>query len=290
MGTKPLKIAVLSGKGGTGKTFVSVNLAYVNSNAIYVDCDIEEPNGDLYFKSKLLKENSVDVKLPKIDHSKCSGCRQCIEFCKFNALAFINNKVKVFEDICHSCGGCTIICQEFAITEFDKRIGTITKGISDDTPVLSGVLNIGSKSGVPIIKQQLEEISNHSNLTIIDCPPGSSCTVMESIVDADYCLLVVEPTIFGIHNFNMVYNLVKLFNKPFGAIVNKSIDDNSLVENFCNENSIKILESIPFDFDVNQMNSEGMIISKELIKYKKIFEDISGKIFAEVNHESNTCS
>jgi MinD superfamily P-loop ATPase len=218
---KFMKIAVLSGKGGTGKTFVSVNLASSVPESVYVDCDVEEPNGHLFFKPKEVEERKISVKIPVIDHKKCDGCRACIEFCRFNALAFVGGKVKVFNEVCHSCGGCKLVCPKEAITEIDKVIGEVQKGVSGNNIVYTGILKIGEVSGVPIIKELLEENKNTEAEVFIDCPPGSACVVMESIKDADYCVLVAEPTAFGLHNLNLVYELVKIFKKPYGVIINK---------------------------------------------------------------------
>ena len=246
---KDLKIAVLSGKGGTGKTLLSVNLAAAASQSNYIDCDVEEPNGHLFFKPKWYMEKDVCVKIPVVDESICDGCRKCVDFCRFNALAYINNRLKIYEDICHSCGGCILVCPLMALTEKDKLIGKVSLGNSEDVRVLSGMINIGESSGTPIIKELLSQSRSLSDKrpTFIDCPPGSSCIVMESIKDADFCLIVMEPTIFGRHNFDMVYDLVKLFNKPNAVVINKSIDGYNPSEDFSDKNEIKILEKIPFD-------------------------------------------
>lgn len=271
MGTK---IAVLSGKGGTGKTLVSVNLASVVYDSIYIDCDVEEPNGHLFFKPKELESEKVAVKIPFIDTEKCDGCRKCIDFCKYNALAYFNSRVNVFEGICHSCGGCQLVCPNGAISEKDKTIGRINKGFSDSVSIYSGELKIGEVSGVPIIKELLNENKFKNNDIFIDCPPGSACVVMESIKDVDYCILVAEPTTFGLHNLKMVHELVKIFNKPYGIVINKYIQGEDIVDEFCYENNIKILAKIPYDRDLGEMNSNGEIISIRKYKYKEIFLDI----------------
>ncbi|MDD4321804.1 MAG: AAA family ATPase, partial [Acidaminococcaceae bacterium] len=190
-----MHIAVLSGKGGTGKTFVSVNLAAAAPKAVYIDCDVEEPNGYLFFKPVNVKEEKIIVKLPVVDSKLCTGCRKCVDFCAFNALAYIGSKVKIFDEVCHSCGGCKLVCPEKAITEKDKIIGSVQCGQSKNVGVNTGILNAGETSGIPIIKKLLKDIKNAEHqLNIIDCPPGSACIVMESIKDADYCILVAEPT------------------------------------------------------------------------------------------------
>jgi MinD superfamily P-loop ATPase len=271
------KIAVLSGKGGTGKTIVSVNLASAVGNAYYVDCDVEEPNGHLYFKPEILNERAVSVLIPKIDQELCIGCKECVEFCKFNALAF-GKKVILFKEICHSCGGCALVCPVKAITETEKTVGIVNIGVSDRVKTVGGIMNTGEASGIPIIKKILECIKDKSGYIFIDCPPGSACIVMESIKDADYCILVAEPTIFGAHNLAMVYELVRLFNKPCGAVLNKCTAGNNPSEEFCKENNIEILVRIPFDTELGELNSNGKIAVRENYKNKELFYSLLTKV------------
>ncbi len=286
-----MKIAVLSGKGGTGKTLISVNLAAVTKKATYIDCDVEEANGHLFFKPEWVQKKDIAVKIPQVNQEACDGCRKCVDFCKFNALAFIKDELKIFEEICHFCGGCMLVCPTQALAEKDKVIGTIHKGISDNVTVFTGILNTGEPSGVPIINQLLsKENLKENDLTIIDCPPGSACVVMESIKDADYCLLVAEPTLFGVHNLNMVYRLVKLFNKPFGVVLNKSLKEDNPAEKFCLDNNIKILSKIPFDSELQTLNSNGEIVVKKLKKYQEIFISLLDAVLKEVYHETTSNS
>lgn len=277
-----MKIAVLSGKGGTGKTLVSVNLAAASKNAVYVDCDVEEPNGHLFLKPEGVKTDYVSVKIPVVDHEKCNGCRKCVDFCRFNALAYVGGKVVVFDDICHSCGGCALLCPQKAISEIDKNIGRVETGVSDNVKVMTGILNTGIASGVPIIKALIDRISS-DDLTIIDCPPGSACVVMESIKEADFCVLVAEPTIFGTHNLNMVYDLVKLFDKPFGVVLNKCIDGENPSEQFCIDNDVPILEKIPFSSELGTLNSNGLLAVRESQKYRDLFSRLLGNIVKIIN-------
>ncbi|NLJ70294.1 MAG: 4Fe-4S binding protein [Clostridiaceae bacterium] len=284
-----MRIAVLSGKGGTGKTLVSVNLAAAAKISTYIDCDIEEPNGYLFFKPEILAEEEVSVKIPKVDYELCNGCRKCVDFCRFNALAYIKDKLIVFDDVCHSCGGCTLVCPENALTEKEKVIGKVQKGRSDKVDTYTGILNIGEASGIPIIKKLLFDKETAANKhTIIDCPPGSACIVMESIKDADYCILVTEPTLFGRHNLNMVYELVKLFNKPFGVVLNKCLTENNPAEEYCLEKNIKIIGRIPFDNELGTLNSNGEIAVKINKKYRKLFTDLLETVIREVPYEATT--
>jgi MinD superfamily P-loop ATPase len=286
MEANKMKIAVLSGKGGTGKTLVSVNLAAVAKRSTYIDCDVEEPNGHLFFKPKDLKAKNISVKIPIVDNDLCNGCRKCVEFCKYNALAYINDKVIVFDDVCHSCGGCNLFCPQKAFSEREKNIGEVQKGKSENVTVISGVLNTGEASGVPVIKELLDVSSEDKEFTFIDCPPGSACVVMESIKDADYCILVAEPTLFGVHNLNMVYELIRLFNKPHGVVLNKCMEGENPAETFCIEKDIKILGKIPFDSVLGTINSNALISTREDKKYKDMFSDLLQIVTKEVQHET----
>ena len=284
-----MRIAVLSGKGGTGKTLVSVNLAAAAKASTYIDCDVEEPNGHLFFKPEGVQVEEISVKIPKVDHELCNGCRKCVEFCNFNALAYIKNKLIVFDDVCHSCGGCILVCPESALTEKAKVIGKIKKGVSGEVAVWTGVLNTGEATGIPIIKKLLNvDNPQGDQLIFIDCPPGSACIVMESIKDADYCVLVAEPTLFGVHNLNMVYELVKLFNKPFGVVLNKCLDEENPAEKFCFENNIMILGRIPFDNELGTLNSHAEIAVNKNEKYRELFSSMLNTVTKEVQHETTT--
>lgn len=284
-----MRIAVLSGKGGTGKTLVSVNLAAAAKASMYIDCDVEEPNGHLFFEPEGVCEKEVTVKIPKVNNELCNGCRKCVDFCKFNALAYIKNKLIVFDDVCHSCGGCILVCPEKALTEKEKAIGKVQEGISGEVTVWTGVLNTGKATGIPIIKELLTANNPQINqLAIIDCPPGSACIVMESIKDADYCILVAEPTLFGVHNLNMVYELVKLFGRPFGVVLNKCLEEENPAEKFCLEKNIKILGRIPFDKELGTLNSNAEIAVSGDEKYRVLFSSLLDAVTKEVQNETAT--
>ncbi|NLO48628.1 MAG: 4Fe-4S binding protein [Clostridiales bacterium] len=286
-----MTIAVLSGKGGTGKTLLSVNLAAAAEKSTYMDCDVEEPNGHLFFKPKEITEEEISVKIPTVNDELCSGCRKCVDFCKFNALAHIRNKLFIFDDVCHSCGGCLLICPEKALTEKEKVIGKVQKGVSGEVTVWTGVLNIGEATGIPIIKKQLEAINPSDNrLTFIDCPPGSACIVMESIKDADYCVLVAEPTVFGVFNLNMVYELVRIFSRPFGVVLNKCLEEENPAEKYCIEKNIKILGRIPFDNELGTLNSNAEIAVYKDEKYRELFSSLLKTVVKEAQHEATADS
>lgn len=282
-----MKIAVLSGKGGAGKTLVAVNLAVAAQRAVYADCDVEEPNGHLFFQPQRIESESVEVDIPVIDFEKCTACRKCVDFCRFNALAMIAGKVMVFEEICHSCGGCQLVCPEKAIHENKRSIGTVQTGDDGDIMVLTGMLNPGEAAGVPIIKEILKKIPSRGKV-LIDCPPGSACSVMESIQEADYCVLVAEPTIFGRDNLAMIHELVTIFEKPAGLLLNKVTEGENPSQSYAKENNLPILGSIPFDRELASINASGKIVSREMPEYKTFFHELLQKIEKEASYETNT--
>ena len=271
------RIAVLSGKGGVGKTFVAVNLAYAAKAAVYIDCDVEEPNGHLFFKPLNYYSEEVSVTVPAITYDLCSGCRTCVDFCQYNALAYAGDKVLVFDELCHYCGGCALVCPTAAISEHSRTIGKITRGSGNRVMVCSGALNIGEANGIPIIKR-LKRFSGLWDTTIIDCPPGSSCAVMESITDCDFCLLVTEPTAFGIHNMALVRELAEILEKPYAVLINKALPDEPLVRDYCAQHNIPVIGEIPYSTELADLNSRGEIAAMHNPEYQTLFADYLRRI------------
>lgn len=270
-----MKIACLSGKGGAGKTLTAVNLAAAAKSATYIDCDVEEPNGRLFFKPQGVQEITVSSLLPDFDAEKCTGCRACVDFCRFHALMYIKNKPVVFPEVCHSCGGCSMVCPENAIMGTPKPVGRLEIGSHNEIRTVTGILNPGEASGIPLISEALKQ---SEGLTIIDCPPGSACSVMESAGDADFCVLVAEPTAFGLHNFKMVYELVSLLGKKCGAVINKESDPYEPMETFCQDNGIPVLARIPYDPEIAALAAEGQIVSEKDGKLQTVFLELLEKI------------
>jgi len=271
------RIAVLSGKGGTGKTLVAVNLAAAAGDAVYVDCDVEAPDGQLFFKPQNLAKRDVRVLVPRVDPVLCTGCRECVKFCRFNALAY-GKKLIVFNEVCHSCGGCALICPAKAITETERTVGWVETGVSGGVKTICGTMNAGEASGVPVIKELIELAKEKPGLVLIDCPPGSACAVMESIRDAHYCVLVGEPTVFGAHNLAMVYELARLFGKLCGVVLNKCTDGENPSREYCIQNGIEILCEIPYDNALGALNSEGKIAVREDYPDKGMFFSLLDKV------------
>lgn len=263
-----MKIACLSGKGGAGKTLVAVNLIAAAGTGTYIDCDVEEPNGRLFLKPENLQTETVSTLLPDFDGDKCTGCRQCVEFCRFHAIMYIKEKPMVFPEVCHSCGGCMLVCPENAITEKNKPIGVLEMGNHGKIRVVTGVLNPGEATGVPVIRQALKK---GEGLTVIDCPPGSACSVMESVMEADYCVLVAEPTAFGFHNFQMICELVTLLGKPCGVVINKQDEPYEPLDRFCEERGIPVLARIPYEPRIASMAAKGQILAEQDDVFHSLF-------------------
>ncbi|AVQ18712.1 P-loop NTPase [Fusobacterium mortiferum] len=271
-----MKIAVLSGKGGTGKTTVSTSLAFISGIPI-LDMDIEAPNTQLFLKGKKFKENKVKSCYPEVDMSKCNLCGECGKFCRFNAIIPAKNRVIVFEESCHDCGGCEIICKFGAITWRAREIGKIFCGKTYfNSKMEYGKLNIGEMSGVKIIKHMYRE--NIEKNLIIDCPPGTSCTTVAAVEKSDYAIVVTEPSPFGLSDMKLVLKLLRDLKIPFGIVINKADSKENLVENYYQEEGIEILEKIPFDRKIAKNYSEGNIIADILPEYRKSFEKILKRV------------
>lgn len=274
-----MKIAVLSGKGGTGKTTVSASLSATIKPSQYVDCDVEEPNGYIFLKPEIKQSIPVNVEIPSVDEAICTGCGACAKACQFHALAVIKNKVILFPEICHHCGACYIACKRGAITASERTIGVIE--MNDDQTFAQGKLHIGEPVAVPVIKR-LKEYLRKDIPVIIDCSPGASCTVVQSLEGCDFCLLVTEPTPFGLHDLKIAVSLVKKLGFPFGIVINKALESNSLVEDYCKEEGIEILLKIPYSKEIAESYSDGTlpVQSKE---WAERFTELYDRIKERVN-------
>lgn len=275
-------ISVASGKGGTGKTTVSTNLALSIGYAQFIDCDVEEPNGNIFIKAKIKEHEDVSVSIPKIDKEKCNYCGKCSEFCAYNALAVVPSDVLVFPELCHSCGGCELVCPEDAISWNVRIIGRLEHGQAKNIDFYHGMLNVGEMQAIPVIKALKRKIDKNMNV-IIDVPPGTSCPVIESIAGSDYCILVTEPTPFGFYDLKLAVEVVKHLSIPFGIIINRDGIGDKKVENFCQNQHIPILLKIPERRKIANLYSKGITLVNESYEWHEMFGLVFNRIQEEVN-------
>ncbi|SKC77001.1 ATP-binding protein [Maledivibacter halophilus] len=273
-----MKIVVLSGKGGTGKTTISTNLAVNIKNAVLIDTDVEEPNSHVFLNPKIEDTIPVTKDYPDVDMDKCILCGKCGDFCRYNAILPARNKVLIFKEMCHDCGGCELVCPAHAIKYIKREIGNIYSGVSKyGVKMKYGDLNVGEVSGVKII-EELKELVKDEEMVIIDAPPGTSCSTVAAATGVDYAIVVSEPTPFGVSDMKMVVEMLRNMNIPFGVVVNKAgLGDNEIYE-YCDEENIEILQEVPFDKEIAKLYASGNILSYELKVYKEKIETILKKI------------
>lgn len=271
---KKAKISVLSGKGGTGKTTVSVNLAKTFDKSIYVDCDVEEPNGYLFLNPQIEYEKTAQVIVPEINYNKCTLCGECAKACRFGAMTKLVKKIIIFDHLCHSCGACFEVCPYNAIEKRYKPIGIIRKGKTGSIDFIDGKLNYGEATGVPILKEINKMIEDIDKIVMVDSPPGTSCSVIHSIEGSDLCILVTEPTPYGLHDFDLATQLVRKMGVPMFAVINKASDGDNIIEEYCKSENIKILAKIPFKKGYAEAYSKGKLLIEVDEDAKEIFEKL----------------
>jgi len=272
-----LIISVASGKGGTGKTTVAVNLALSLNNVQLLDCDVEEPNCHIFIKPVFEHKNTVFIPIPCIDQTKCNECSRCQEVCVYNAVAIVNKKVLIFPELCHGCGSCTYFCPNDAIKEENKEIGIIEIGRKGDIQFIHGKLSIGKMMAPPVIREVKKHI-NKKKTVIIDVPPGTSCPVITAIKDTDFVILVTEPTPFGLNDLSLAVEVVRKLKIPFGVIINRSDLGNKKTDEYCTGENIPILMRIPFSKKIAGIYSRGDSIVEALPEYREKFQRLFTKI------------
>ncbi|MGC1119510.1 MAG: ATP-binding protein [Candidatus Methanofastidiosia archaeon] len=272
-----MKIAVASGKGGTGKTTVSVSLALSLENVQLVDCDVEEPDCNVYLGLPLEHVRDITIPVPHIRKEECTYCGKCADFCQFNALAVFPQSTVVFAELCHGCGGCTLICPEDAITEKERAIGTLERGSLNSMEFLRGVLNIGEPMATPVIRALKQSIDT-SRRVILDSPPGNGCPVIETVSDCDFCLLVTEPTPFGLHDLKMAVKLTRVLDVPCGVLINRWGIGSAPVEEYCAKETIPVLMKIPHDRQIAELCAQGIPFVEKMPSWKEEFRALYTRI------------
>jgi MinD superfamily P-loop ATPase len=266
-------VSVASGKGGTGKTSVAVNMALSVGNVQLLDCDVEEPNAYLFLKPKISQTKAVTVSVPVVNEKLCNRCRKCADFCQYNALFVGSNEVLVFPDLCHSCGGCVLVCPAGAISEEQHRIGTLKRGATDDVELVYGELDVQKPMAVPVITAVKRHIRKGKNV-ILDSPPGTSCPVIQTVKGSDFCVLVTEPTPFGLHDLKIIVQVLESMKIPFGVVVNRAGVGDKKVYEFCGEKNIPVLLEIPYDKRIAELYSQGIAFSQEMPEWKEKFQTL----------------
>jgi len=279
-------ISVASGKGGTGKTLVATNLALSlqdETEVQFLDCDVEEPNAHILLKPAIEQRETVSIPIPEIDERKCTYCGKCAEVCAYNALAVLKDRVLVFPELCHGCGACSYLCPEDAISEVEKEIGIVEMGHAKQIEFIHGRLAVGEAMAPPIIRRVKEHIDSKRTV-IIDVPPGTSCPVVEAVKESDYCLLVTEPTPFGLNDLALAVETIKKLDIPCGVVINRAGVGDNKVEEYCLNEGIPVLLQIPLDTQIARLYSQGVPLVEGMPQWRPAFHGL----FADIQQFMST--
>jgi MinD superfamily P-loop ATPase len=289
-----MRIAIASGKGGTGKTFVATNifcsLLQNNYRVMLVDCDAEAPNAIAFFETKLIKKSEVTQLVPVINTDTCTFCNKCHDYCNYNAIFILPPMkiIKVIEDLCHGCGACSVACNIGAISEKPVSLGLVAEYSTNGLPLLiEARMNIGVMSPVPIIKAAIRQIDSQADIIILDAPPGTSCPFIQTVASADYVILVTEPTPFGLSDLKQSVETLKTINKPCGVIINRVGLGNYTVQKYLMKEKIPLLLEIPFRKEIAGLYSRGKIVSETDSFFAKQLQVVVVNIFKQYGNSSN---
>ncbi len=281
-------ISIASGKGGTGKTLVATSLALSLKEihkVVILDCDVEEPNDHILLKPNFTGSEPVSISVPRIDEQKCTHCGKCAQVCAYHAIATLGEHVLTFPHLCHGCGACSYLCPEKAISEEPRQTGVVEWGHSDGLGFVQGVLNVGEAMAPPVIRQ-VKEHANGAGVVIRDIPPGTSCPVVEAVKGSDFCLLVTEPTPFGLNDLGLAVETMKELGIPCGVVLNRAGTGNSGVQEYCRKENIPILLTIPLDTEIARLYSRGVALVEGMPQWRSRFRQLFDSI-KEIVDERN---
>lgn len=279
---RAVRIAVASGKGGTGKTTVSLNLAVMFGEPVQLaDCDVEEPNVNLFLRCEKLVSDQVNMLVPEVDPERCTGCGACGELCQFRGIISLGTRALVFPELCHGCGGCVQVCPHGAITERPHPIGTVSVGQSGSVRLVEGRLEVGVSLVPPVIRAVRDQLLDDMP-AILDAPPGTSCPVVATLRESDYLLLVTDPTPFGLHDLKLAVALARELNLPCGVVVNRAGEDLVGLYRYCQTEKLPVLLSLPDDRQIAEVSSRGNLIAHALPEYGRMFAELAAKLKQEL--------
>jgi MinD superfamily P-loop ATPase len=273
-----LKVAIASGKGGTGKTTLATNLALAaEREVLLLDCDVEEPNCHLFLKPEIESREPVEVMIPEVDAGRCLHCGKCGEICQYSAIVSLKTAPLVFPELCHSCRGCLLVCPEHAISEGKRTIGEIERGRAGGVNYAGGWLRIGESMAPPLIREVKKSVPS-ADLTIIDAPPGTSCPVIEATRGSDYLVLVTEPTPFGLNDLKLAVSMAHEIGLEFGVVINRADIGNGITRDYCSNSGIRVLLEIPDDRRVAEAYSRGVPMIQAIPESREVFQRLLREI------------
>lgn len=281
-----MKIAIASGKGGTGKTTIATSLATVlGARAQLLDCDVEEPNCFIMMRPTIVEREVITLPVPVVDMNKCTLCGKCGEICKFSAIVVIGRHVLTFPEMCHGCGGCSLLCPEKAISEGSRELGILEAGFAGPVDFVQGVLRVGEAMSPPLIKAVKMRI-NPAKVAILDAPPGASCPVINTVAGSDFIIMVTEPTPFGLHDLRIAVEAVGELGVPIGVVLNRSDIGNRDVHSYCAERNLPLLLEIPHRREIAEGYSRGQVLVESAPEFKSSFLDLLDNVEKLVRQDS----
>ncbi|AGL03881.1 ATP-binding protein [Desulfoscipio gibsoniae] len=273
-------ISVASGKGGTGKTTIATNIALAlsanNQGIAYIDCDVEEPNGHIFLNPEMQDAREIYIEVPQIDNEKCTYCGKCADLCAFGALLCTEDSVITFPEFCHGCGGCQYFCPAEAVTPIPKKIGRVEKGLSGNIIFARGCLEVGAALSPPLVDAVKARVN--ADISILDAPPGTSCPVIHTVRGTDFCLLVTEPTPFGLNDLNLAVQMVRTLRVPCGVLINRAHNGIGLIEQYCQKEKLPLLMTIPLSKRIAEAYSRGV----PLVKLDKQWEADFRQLYRDI--------